>query len=260
MSRKRRTRPKQQHEKKRADNSSSEYVQDTSSRASVIGPDNPSSSALESEPKEATPCEAELGFVSCSDESPVSENLVDEPDRVKEEMILGEIQVVQDYMDALLNRVRGENAPQTRFVPVASRSKKGLTQARSKKPLAAETADPSAKADCECQSLPPLAELTARSKPPESIGWGSMRDLANSQARAAIDAHQRVRLSKSVLNNGAAGLACLIGTVVALICAPVLGQTMGIGPMAGVVASIYFLYSAFLSARAWLISRSSSLD
>ena len=227
MNQKRRTRSKRQRKKKRVDNSCSEYGQDTSSPSSVFGPDNPSRNAVESEPRVATPSEAELEYLSCGDDAPASEKLVDEPDRFEEEMALGDIQVIQDYMHALLKRH-----------------------------LAVETPILNAEPDFDCQSLPPLAELTARSKPPESIGWASMRELANSQIRAALATHQKIRLSNNTLNNGAAGLACLTGTVTALICAPVLGQTMRIGEMAGVVASIYFLYTSFLSARALLNLRS----
>jgi len=164
------------------------------------------------------------------DEALASGNLVDEPDRLAEEITLDEIQVIQDYMHALLKRQQAEETPILNAEP-----------------------------DLDCRSLPPLAELTARSKPPESIGWTSMREIANSQTRAALTTHQKLRLSNSILNNGAAGLACLTGTVIALICAPILGQTMRIGEMAGVVASIYFLFKSFLSARALLNLRSTMI-
>ena len=260
MSRKRRTHSERQHKKERAGKACSEQAQDASPCSSAIDPDGPDRVALESAPTSATLREAELEHRSCGDVAPVTEEFIGEPAKCTEEHVLDEIYAIQDYMDALMIRVRGENAPDPVFVPAAPRSTRDRRQARSENPLAAETAKPDIKPDGDCLSLPPLAELQPRSKPPESMGWGSMRELANSQSRAAIDTHHRIRREKNIRNNCAAGLACLIGTVVAWICAPIPGQAMGLGMMAGAVASVYFLYASFLSARAWLASRANSFD
>jgi hypothetical protein len=164
-------------------------------------------------------------------------------------------EMIQKYMTDLLARARGEVSRNVSAAP----QQVDPTSSDDAIPLQehprSEAAKPNVCAGKNCLVPNAPADLTPGPEPPEGAYWDSMRELANSHASDAIDAHNKKCLLQRTLNNAAAGLACLVGTVVALACAPTLGAAMAIGKIAGVVASIYFLYVSFVSARAWQASR-----
>ncbi len=178
-----------------------------------------------------------------------------EPLADQESEILDDVREVHDYMVALLGRLGTDGTSHAAVADLMPRARKKYNTSAIAEQPRAESTKPESTPDRACVAAPMLTELEPRQKPPEISNLVVMRELANEHTRAAIDTHHRNFLEKSMLNNGAAGLACLIGSVVALICAPVLGETMGIGRGAAVVASVYFLHVSYVSARAWLASR-----
>ena len=90
-------------------------------------------------------------------------------------------------------------------------------------------------------------ELTRRVMPIETGDLNAMRELANTQARAAIDLHGRKRMIKSVAIKFAVSAAFLVGTFVVLNMTD--NKAIQTGAMTGLVASIYWLFGGDLAAQ-----------
>jgi hypothetical protein len=175
----------------------------------------------------------------------------------QEQQILDELSSIQEYMTALLTRVRGENGSAAHAGEPPARAGRASATAIPLEPQPVAP-DPDILAAPTCFAPMDAGELKPRSRPPEVAHLDAIREVASSQFRAAIDKHHKSCLLRRAVNNGAAGFACLLGVVVTLSSAPALGPVMAVGRMAAVVASVYFLYVAYVSARAWQATISKS--
>jgi hypothetical protein len=186
---------------------------------------------------------------------PVPHESIDEAVSDHQKQILDYKEMIQKYMTGLLARARGEDSPKLSAASQQVQSTSSDNEPPIPEHPKSEAAKSNVSAERNCLVPNALADLTPGPQPPEGAYWDSMRELANSHAYDAIDAHNKKCLLQRTLNNAAAGLACLVATVVALACAPTLGPIMEIGRIAGIVGSIYFLYVSFVSARAWIASQ-----
>ena len=233
----------------------SDEAQIASARSSAGPQCVPSGLTIEAEQPTAAIWEDRAGLAKPDSDATVPQELIGEPLADQENQIFDELCEVQEYMAELLGRLADGGTPRAAVMNPMPRPMKKPNTSGIVERSNAEATNPEVNPDRDCVAAAVLTDLELRPKPPEIDNLDAIRDLANAQFHAAINTHDRNLLEKRMLNNGAAGLACLIGSVVALICASVLGEPMGIGRMAGVVASVYFLHVSFVSARAWLASR-----
>jgi hypothetical protein len=255
MSRDRPTKAKRKSEDVDAEAICSESADSATVRAEAGPQTTRVKAALEAGLQEASPS-ANAEQAAFEGDVQVPHESIDEAVSDPQKQILDYKEMIQKYMTDLLARARGEGSPNLsaasqQFDPTSSDDEIPIQEHPQ-----SEAAKPYVSLQENCLVPNALADLTPGPEPPEGAYWDSMRELANSHAYDAIDAHNKKCLLQRTLNNAAAGLACLGGTVVALACAPTLGPAMAIGKIAGVVASIYFLYVSFVSARAWQASRS----
>lgn len=254
MGHKGRKRVKRAREHVDAEELRSDKAQIASARSSADPRRVPSGLTIEAEHPTAAISEDRAGLAKPDSDATVPQELIGEPLADQENQIFDELCEVQEYMAELLGRLADGGPPHaaTNLMP---RSMKKANTSGIVERSNAEATNPEVHPDRDCVAATVLTDLEPRPKPPEIQNLDAMRELANAQSHAAINTHHRNLLERRMLNNGAAGLACLIGSVVALICAPILGETMGIGRMAAVVACVYFLHVSFVSARAWFASR-----
>jgi hypothetical protein len=125
---------------------------------------------------------------------------------------------IEDYMARLMNRVRGITAaPPARNTPaeppVASRPENDATTT-ARTAVLAERANPTADEDPKRPAdAPKSAEIRRRPPPERMVDLSAMRELANMNARSAIDMHSKKRLGRErnskLLLAFLAGIACL---------------------------------------------------
>ena len=199
----------------------------------------------EQESDPATHVEAELSVVAeVVEEQPrdVEPEAAPEPLRQRGDATAHEDPTIEEYMANLLKRMRGgvtsEAAP------------KDARAARKPQPApepAAPAAAPSIHAPVMAtipamvERTPAQAEQARRTQTIETRDLAKMRELANTQARIAIDLHGRKRLVKNLCGALAISVFFLCATFITLNVLP--GHpALETGALAGVVAAIYWLF------------------
>ena len=206
------------------------------------------------------PPEDDQGSANVDDDVRVPQGPIDETLTDPVERLVADLQSLEERTAALLSRAFRGSTRDTLVPPQSPHRKENYDEVTRKRQPGPEASRPDINPDPVFIVPMALANLMPRSQPPEAGQLGAMRELAANQARSAIDTHHRNSLLKKALNSGTAAFACLAGTVVALTCEPILGQSMRVGRMVAVVASVYFLSVFFVSAKNWATSLSASTN
>ncbi|HEX3726360.1 MAG TPA: hypothetical protein VHV08_08955 [Pirellulales bacterium] len=154
---------------------------------------------------------------------------------------------IEDYMAALLTRMRGGEAARPAVIqPRPVRAPKPVRAANPRpviEPQRVEVPPPTETPQVMMASLPGPTEVTRRSRM-EETDFAAMRQLANAQARLALHAHSRKQLVNTLLLRvGGAVLCLLAGFFVDRIASDDYSLLVG-ASMASVVGGIYFLFYA----------------
>jgi hypothetical protein len=154
---------------------------------------------------------------------------------------------VEEYMANLLKRMRGGAASDAVAPPPPRRSKKKATPAEpihhAAAPKVHENPPPVA-----VEKPMTLAELTRRAAPAPTKDLAAMRELANTQARIAIDTHGRKRLVNKILASFIAGVLCLVCTVTLLTLVHD-DKALQTGSMVGLVAALYWMFGGWTAIQ-----------
>jgi hypothetical protein len=170
---------------------------------------------------------------------------------------------IEDYMARLMQRVRGEAAADERTPADSSPRQRTRQKTDSEQvQLAAETEAP----DATTAAAAPIlqvpdepagpVELVARAQAPEKNELSRMRELANLQARAAIDKSMRSRKAHENANKwGIVGVGAVMSAAMGYMGWQ--GNRMALlGMCAGLAVSIYYALHASWSAKDLLAHRS----
>jgi hypothetical protein len=198
--------------------------------------------------EEAEPSEEELPTARAAADESTSEASAQADNRDHGD----EDQSVEQYMAKLLHRMRGGKPADAVIAAEPKRSRRksdpvynaGSLKTESPKVDPAHRAAPSDRNADSSQVIDTRGvpvEMVRRPKPPQTTDLAAMRELANTQARIAIDIHGRKRLLKKTLGSLAAALACFLGTVLALNFVSSEHHPLRTGAIVGVVAGIYWM-------------------
>jgi hypothetical protein len=156
---------------------------------------------------------------------PIAETVTDPKDVTDDH-----VELMQAYIAGLLDRVHG-----------AGRSEGPVAESQ------VETTGLEVSPDRECVPPGAPAGLTPGPQPPERAKLSAMRDLANTEARAAIAANRHAQQLQQARRSSMLGLACLPGMLF-FFWAPPIGPILGIAALAGLIAGIYYCIRAALTA------------
>ncbi len=146
---------------------------------------------------------------------------------------------IEEYMANLLKRMRGGAAAEAvSHEPRPSRKRPEPAPPAAPAPQAAE-ASPAAPAMIE--RTPEQAEAARRTQTLQTRDLAKMRELANTQARIAIDIHGRKRLVRSMVTRLGASLMFLLATFIVLNVLPE-NAALRTAALGGIVAAIYWLF------------------
>ena len=147
-------------------------------------------------------------------------------------------------MAALLHRMRGGEEPAVVVEPDAPQRNKRKSDSRP----AVEIETPAPPEEVPVVDMPrPTGELQRRTRPDLETDLSAMRELANIQARAAIDTHGKKRLLNRVYGTlGTSLISLVVGLfVLAFSDRPI----MRAGALLILVVGIYLLVSSLLSLK-----------
>ncbi len=150
---------------------------------------------------------------------------------------------VEEYMKGLLSRARGgQPAVAPSQAPPPQRRNKRKSDAPAKPVEAKPEAAPEPVSVAQVIDMPeaPL-QLVRRAPAQQTADFGAMRELANTQARIAIDLHGKKRLLRIAVGSitGAALAMAVTLTVLFVVSDDVALRT---GSMVGIVAAVYRMY------------------
>ncbi len=150
---------------------------------------------------------------------------------------------VEEYMKGLLSRARGgQPAVASSQAPPPQRRNKRKSDAPAKAVEAKPEATPEPVSVAQVIDMPeaPL-QLVRRVPVQQTADFGAMRELANTQARIAIDLHGKKRLLRIAVGSitGAALAMAVTLTVLFVVSDDVALRT---GSMVGIVAAVYWMY------------------
>ena len=161
-----------------------------------------------------------------------------------------EEQSIEDYMAGLLNRMRGGAPAPAVVAPEPKRNKRKSDPApASEQPKAPENAHAAVRVQQVVDMPMGLTELTRRPQPPQVISYAAMRELANNQARIAIDTHGKKELLKATLINSGLAIACFAGTLTIFTTMPNDVPGLRTGSMAVLVGGVYWLLEAVVAGK-----------
>jgi chromosome segregation ATPase len=159
---------------------------------------------------------------------------------------------IDDYMAALLDRMRGGKPPEVVVAPQPKRNK------RKSDPMPAEerSAEDAAVRDVTSGHVVDMpmgaAELARRTPPVEKTDLTAMRELANTQASIAITRFGKKRLLKKAIRDWSLGLLCVAATLFLLMFTPETATVARTGSMLGIAAGIYWLFTGLLATKQWI--------
>jgi hypothetical protein len=150
---------------------------------------------------------------------------------------------VEEYMKALLSRARGGQpavAPSQAAPPQRRNKRKSDAPAKAVEAKPEATPEPASVAQVIDMPEAPL-QLVRRVPVQQTADFGAMRELANTQARIAIDLHGKKRLLRIAVGSitGAAIAVAVTLTVLFVVSDDVALRT---GSMVGIVAAVYWMY------------------
>jgi hypothetical protein len=153
---------------------------------------------------------------------------------------------IEDYMAALLTRMRG-GAPASVIIPEpARRPKRAPEPVQAEEPKAAEPSPspPPIAEEVPVIVTPTVARDLERRPKREVTDLSAMRELANAHARMAIHTHGRKQVVNMILIRSGAAIGCLAAGFVALRIWPFENQILFGCGMAGIVVGIYCMFAA----------------
>lgn len=147
---------------------------------------------------------------------------------------------VEEYMEGLLSRMRGGRPAEVAPPPQPKRNKR-KSDAGSQAVQPKTDAVPAEVRAAHVVDMPStLVEMTRRPQVQQTTDLSAMRELANTQARIAIDIHGKKRLLNKALGSMSAALVTLSLTFVVLSFVAD-DEALRNGAMVGVVAGIYWM-------------------
>jgi len=173
-----------------------------------------------------------------------------QPARAATSVAPDEDQSIEDYMAGLLNRMRGSAPAPTVIAPEPKRNKrKSDPVPEGEKPKASENAHAAVRLQQVVDMPMGLTELTRRSQPASTTSYAAMRELANNQARIAIDTHGKKEMLKATLINAGLAVTCFAGTLGVY---TTMGDVPGLrtGSMAILIGGVYWLLEAIVAGKA----------
>jgi hypothetical protein len=167
-----------------------------------------------------------------------------------------EEQSIEQYMAALLNRMRG-GTTESVIAPQAKRAKHEESKpARDKveQPSSPAKVEPAvAESRCVMDSPRPPVQLGRRiGLPTEANDMAKLREVANTQTRIAFDIHAQGKMFKAALANWVTGLGAVLVTILLLGFVPSNMSVLRTGCMAGFVASAYWFFMGLKSTQEWI--------
>ncbi len=173
----------------------------------------------------------------------------------------GEEQSIEEYMAALLNRVRGGTTASGGPTHKAARSKRKTNAVQAPTPPEPVPAVPEVSQRPNVQAPTVLAELERRPGNVETTDLAAMRELANTQARTAIQVHGKRQMVQKSMFNWSASVVCFAVSVGIIWMGPAGDIITLVGALGGLVAGAYWMFLALTNAgNLYVLSKPPAAD
>ncbi|MBI3839353.1 MAG: hypothetical protein HY288_15650 [Planctomycetia bacterium] len=165
-------------------------------------------------------------------------------------------QSIEQYMAALLNRMRGGSDADVVIAPERKQTKpEEVTPVAPEVQPQAVSMEPDASRQRAIDERMAPVEMERRSTTPAEVSdLAAMRELANRHARNAIDTHGKKQLLKLALGTWAGGIGAAVGSLVVFCLLPKEEFVLRAGCMTGFVASSYWIYRGVTATQTLVAS------